>query len=368
MKRWRHWLRIAAVLIVVAIGGGFLFAWSGLYNVGASRGHFAITEWVLAFVMENSVETRAPLVEDPPALDNPDLIRLGAAHFQIECASCHGAPGVAPNPVMQVALPPAPDLLAVDREWSDKQLFWIVQHGIKYTGMPAWPTLQRDDEVWAVVAFLKQLGGLDAVSYRNLIKGGQDDVENRRRVAAENLPDIAESCLGCHGTADSAPISGLVPSLQGQSSDFLAAALTAFRDGSRPSGIMQPMAAALAEDETRRLAEFYAGLRRPERPVNPAPASEPGRTIAVDGIPGSEVPPCLSCHGQDADPSFPRLAGQNKAYLVNQLRLWKKGINTVTPGADIMAPIAQRLHEAEIEAVAAYFAGLDEAPVAETPP
>ena len=49
--------------------GGFLFAWSGLYNVAASRGHWGIVEYALAFVMQNSVETRAMAIE-APALDD----------------------------------------------------------------------------------------------------------------------------------------------------------------------------------------------------------------------------------------------------------------------------------------------------------
>src|SRR5690606_37390737 len=109
------------------------------------------------------------------------------------------------------------------------------------------------------------------------------------------------ACVLCHG-ADDPPISARIPVLQAQSSDYLAAALAAFRAGTRPSGIMQPMAATLSDVEIRQLAEFYAGLRRPERPAS-LPASDLGRTIAVDGLPDKEVPACLSCHSHDADPS-----------------------------------------------------------------
>jgi cytochrome c553 len=368
MKRLRHWLRIAAILVLLGFAGAFLFAWSGLYNVAASRGHFPVTEWLLGFVMENSVESRAPFLEDPPALDDPDLIRLGAAHFQGHCASCHGAPGVGPDPVMQAALPPAPDLGPTDGHWTDKELFWIVRNGIKYTGMPAWPALERDDEVWAVVAFLKRYSALDEGSYRTLLGGRLDDPEIRRRVAAEDFPGVAESCLLCHGTAEAPPISDLVPILQGQSPAYLSNSLVAFRDGTRPSGIMQSMAAALGDVDISRLAEFYAGLRRPEPPAVLPTASALGRTIAVEGVPEREIPPCLACHGRDADPAFPRLAGQNASYLANQLRLWKKGLNARTPAAEIMAPIARRLGDSEIEAVAAYLAGLSADAAEGTPP
>ncbi len=358
MRRWRHWLRIAAILIMLAAGGGFLFAWSGLYNVAASSGHFAITEWLLAFVMQNSAEARAPLVNDPPPLDDPALIRLGAAHFQIECVSCHGAPGIKPSPVMQAALPAAPYLAAIDLKWSDKELFWVVQHGIKYTGMPGWPTLQREDEVWALVAFLKDLGRLDATAYRDLAFNTVAEADAKRRIADGNLPDMAQQCFRCHGSAEAAPISALVPSLNGQSPDYLVAALAAYAEGTRPSGIMQPMAATLGDDDRRKLAEFYAGRPKLAPASTAGSATDLGRTIAVDGIPDKGIPACLSCHGHDADASFPRLAGQSAPYLANQLRLWRKGVNTATPGAEIMAPIAQRLDEAAVDAVAAYFASL----------
>ena len=96
-----------------AIGGmtflGFLFLWSGLYSVAASRGHWAIMEWLLTFAMRNSVKTHALGIEAPP-LDNPDLVTLGAGHFHSGCAFCHGAPGVPISPIAQSMLPPPPDL------------------------------------------------------------------------------------------------------------------------------------------------------------------------------------------------------------------------------------------------------------------
>jgi hypothetical protein len=69
-------------------------------------------------------------------------------------------------------LPSPPDLSTAVRDWRDRELFWIVKHGIKYTGMPAWVAAQRDDEVWAIVAFLRRLPTLDAAGYRELALGG----------------------------------------------------------------------------------------------------------------------------------------------------------------------------------------------------
>jgi mono/diheme cytochrome c family protein len=168
-------LKWIARIVLITFGeillGGFLFAWSGLYSVAASRGHLAITNAILTFGMRNSVKTHAAGIV-PPSLDSNDLITLGAAHFQSGCAHCHGAPGAPINPIAGSMLPSPPNLATSMREWRDRELFWIVKNGIKYTGMSAWVADQRDDEVWAVVAFLKRLPALDAAAYRDLALGG----------------------------------------------------------------------------------------------------------------------------------------------------------------------------------------------------
>src|SRR5690606_37045307 len=87
-RRVRKIVRWSMIIIVGAGIGGFLFAWSGLYNVAASSGHWAIVDLLLRFGMRNSVALRATAIE-VPRLDSPDLIALGAAHFhQIGSASC----------------------------------------------------------------------------------------------------------------------------------------------------------------------------------------------------------------------------------------------------------------------------------------
>ena len=150
---------------------GFLFVWSGIYTVAASRGHWAVTEWLLTFVMRNSVKTHALGIEVPP-LDNADLVTLGAAHFHSGCAYCHGAPGTPISPIARAMLPPPPDLATNMRPWRDRELFWIINNGIKYTGMPAWSVQQRDDEVWALAAFLRRLPTPRRGAYRELALGG----------------------------------------------------------------------------------------------------------------------------------------------------------------------------------------------------
>jgi cytochrome c553 len=358
-RRWRWALYGVLGFALVAPVGAVLVAWSGLYNVAASAGHWRVTDAFLHFGMQNSVRARAPDIQPPP-LDNPDLIRLGAGHFHGFCAYCHGAPGIAINPVSLNQLPPPPDLKERVGQWTDQELFWIVKHGIKYAGMPAWPAQQRDDEVWTLVAFLRHLPGLDEQGYRALALGNLtlEPPTGRELATGDKTADAVEACGRCHGADDRLPTSGLVPRLHGQPVDVLAAALEAYATGKRYSGIMQPVATALHPEARSKLAGYYAGLPAPGAPSEPANhsvLSERGRNLAMNGDPAAQIPACNGCHGPDALPAYPRLAGQNAPYLANQLRLWQRGPRGETPTHAIMAPIARRLSDHQINELVAYY-------------
>src|SRR5690606_2166263 len=104
--------------------------------------------WFIEFALRRSVATHSFSIT-VPALQDPDLIRLGAGHFAGGCAPCHGAPERPRNPIVRQMLPAPPSLSVAAAAWAPEELFWIVQNGLKYTGMPAWTAPARDDEVWA---------------------------------------------------------------------------------------------------------------------------------------------------------------------------------------------------------------------------
>jgi cytochrome c553 len=251
-------------------------------------------------------------------------------------------------------LPAAPDLSESGAHWNDRELFWIVQNGIKYTGMPAWAAVNRHDEIWALIAFLKELPALDALRYRALAIG---DVE-ADAIASQAIA----TCASCHGGSISLPRSRLVPILHGQPAAYLAQALKEYADGTRHSGIMQPIATDLPPGSIDRLARYYAGLRPPQAPDVPAFTHDvgAGERLAREGSLSKAIPPCLSCHGRDALDTYPRLAGQNPRYLAERLRRYRDGEPEATGGAAIMRPIAERLTDQQIRDLSAYFAGARE--------
>jgi cytochrome c553 len=245
------------------------------------------------------------------------------------------------------------------RRWTPRELFWIVKNGLKYTGMPAWVAPHRDDEVWAIVAFLRRLPELDEATYGALARSdlprrldtlsGADDSHTRSAAVA--------SCARCHGDGASAPAGRYVPRLAGQSYEYLKTALRQYAEGVRQSGIMQPIAARLSGDEIRRLSEYYSALPPARTDISSMPPDriERGRSIATAGVPTEGIPPCLACHRQSAREMFPRLAGQHAPYIANQLKLWQRSLRDDSVTGAIMAPIARRLSPRQIEDVAAYF-------------
>lgn len=362
-------LAIAALTLGVMAVGGFLFAWSGIYNIGASDGHWPAVRWFLTFSMRNSVETHSIGI-DAPALDDTKLVLQGAGHYQGACAPCHGAPGVERDRVAEQMLPEPPFLPDHVTDWETDELFWIVKNGLKYTGMPAWAAQGRDDEVWAVVAFLLRLPNMEAGEYQILTRGeavaaAREAEENERLLTLTGpIGTSVAACARCHGFDGTGRANGAFPRLPGQTELYLFEALKSYKSGARPSGFMQPVVAELTESEMRRLAAYYSGqagapFAKPAAPDTDLLAL--GRRIAESGVPAEGIPGCVNCHGPanwPRNPRYPVLAGQFSDYIESQLKLWRSGIRGNTAYARIMEAAAGNLTDEQIRAVAAYYASL----------
>jgi cytochrome c553 len=356
---WKRASRCLAISAgVLAVGAG-LFALSGIYNVAASVPHFAVTERLVGIALRRSVALHSAGIP-PPDLTDPGRIRLGAHHFRNGCAPCHGSPDFTPNPVVRQMYPAAPPLSTAVARWDDAELFWIVKHGIKMTGMPAWPGRDRDAEVWAVTAFLRALPTMEPDEYVALV-GADDgsaipatDPGGGRRTGAE----LTRACAACHGDGDTPPVSPIVPALNGQKAAYLARALAEYRSDRRQSGMMEAVAAALGSDDAMaELALAYAG----RAPLPSDWAADPesvrrGRAIAEDGVGGDELPACRACHSREANGNFPLLDGLSQTYLATQLELFRSGARDETAYGAIMSAIAPRLTAQQIEDVTTYFA------------
>lgn len=339
------WKR-ASILISALIAAGLLFLWSGLLDVRASTGHWRITDLFLHWVMRSSVRTAA-LGTDPPPF-TPGMLPLAAGHYEIGCAGCHGSPAI-PRPSAAVnMLPPPPDLKDVEANWTDGELFEIVRHGVRYTGMPAWPAQQREDEVWAMVAFIRQYPRLSGPAYM--------DLAGFAATQSSNFGQIVETCKGCH-SPDRLDHDSLIPRLEGQSEIYLRDSLQAFADGKRLSGTMKAALSQISPEDRLRLAAHFAegDTRTPPLTQN----SDAGRAISDDSDRRRKIPTCVACHDtNNANAAYPRLAGQPSAYLESQLRLFREGNRGGGPYRDLMSKAAANLSDDDIRALASYYGSL----------
>ncbi len=344
------WARAILSLTGLAVAG-LLFAWSGLFNVAASTGHWAVTDWFLHWTMRNSVRTHAALSAPANPIADQQLVSA-AGHFAAACASCHGAPGRRPSPVMQAETPHAPNLAVNAREWSDRQLFWILDHGVKYTGMPAWPARDRPDEIRRMVAFVRQLPTMDVARYRSLV----EEAAGAGTVGAKGIADgTLAGCTGCHGADGRGRGQPDIPVLGGQHPAYLLASLRSYATGRRHSAVMGNAAAALRPEEMQALADHFAAM--PGIGATTPAGSAAARAIVERGLPEKQLPACASCHAPGKP--WPVLAGQRASYIAQRLMQWRgeKEVVDARKSHATMPVIARRIPEDMIGPVAAYLAG-----------
>ena len=158
-------------LLFVVLGFGFIY--SGYYPMGADVPHNQATYWLLETMRERSIARAADEIQVPD-LSSPAMLLAGGADYNDMCSACHLKPEVLQND-MSIGLYPAPPNLAlspnepvdgVDPDQAARRNYWIIKHGIKASGMPAWGPTHDDDRIWAMVAFLQKLPELTPDQYQ----------------------------------------------------------------------------------------------------------------------------------------------------------------------------------------------------------
>jgi mono/diheme cytochrome c family protein len=160
-------LKVLVVFLLLAMAGGAAFIWSGIYNIAANDPHWEITFELLEVVRDRSIANHSKGIAAPP-LEDPKLRKAGFREFDEMCRQCHGAPGLSGSSFAMGMYPSPPNLASASlhEELKDAELFWIVRNGLKMTGMPSFGATHDDDELWAVVAFVKHLYEMKPADYK----------------------------------------------------------------------------------------------------------------------------------------------------------------------------------------------------------
>lgn len=171
MKPFFVVLFLSLALLVGSLG----FVYSGLYPIGADTRHSQVVYWLLETLRKRSVARASQDIVVPP-LDDPNLLLQGGPDYNEMCSGCHLKPGKLKSD-MSIGLYPTPPNLtspaATDGHEDHAhdnaaETFWIIKHGIKASGMPAWGPTHDDQRIWAMVAFINRLPDLNAAQYQIL--------------------------------------------------------------------------------------------------------------------------------------------------------------------------------------------------------
>lgn len=361
----RRFLIDVAIMGIIAFLGAAAVVGFGLYNVSAHLGHLPGVSWVLHTTFRQSVQLRAPEESEVPDLSQPGLIELGAGHYESACAFCHGVPGEAQSETVRSMVPHPPPVRAAIEHWEPQHLFWIVENGVKMTGMPGWPTEKRSDDVWAVVAFLMATPDMSAQDYWQALGRERPDIPS------DGPSQLVAECGICHGDDGLARGNPVIPRLDILSEEYIAETLDAYRSGARHSGIMQQAASTLEDEEIAFLADHFANADAGSGETGGGEPPDPdliatGEALAKGGAldPTDETPACTACHGpwpEAVSGDFPSLIGQRRHYVETQLVLWQQEKRGGTEKADMMHKVIEGMDEADMAALAAYYSSLSPA-------
>lgn len=150
------------VLLALVLVATIVIA-SGAYNVAADEEHTAFSAWLLETARERSIAARKDDLTFPNLRD-AERIRRGAGNYDAMCVSCHLAPGVGSTELSRGLYPTPPDLTKVIQT-DPARAFWIIKHGLKATGMPAWGKSIEDAYIWDLVAFIQKLPEMSPQHY-----------------------------------------------------------------------------------------------------------------------------------------------------------------------------------------------------------
>jgi mono/diheme cytochrome c family protein len=186
------------VVIVVLIGGGFAFVYSGVYDVAAVHPDNPLVARVIHLTSDRSVAARLDAIAVPAGFDAPEKVAAGAKLFGATCVVCHGGPGLQQTDISKGLNPTPPNLLRAGRHSEPNEAFWFISNGVKMTGMPGFSKSLSDDEIWSLVAFLGSASGISAADFAT--KTGISSTPDRgpRRWRGHN--NSSSSGNGCSGT------------------------------------------------------------------------------------------------------------------------------------------------------------------------
>jgi mono/diheme cytochrome c family protein len=144
----------AVLTLALLLLSGLAVTMLGLLPVSADGAHSRLEGRIMPTVLHAAIVRHTSGETNPVAL-NEDNLKAGVDTYKAMCARCHSTPEGKPSIYGQSFYPPAPQLSKEMSQYTDSQLFWVIKHGIRNTGMPAWGSMLSDEEIWQLVSLLR---------------------------------------------------------------------------------------------------------------------------------------------------------------------------------------------------------------------
>jgi mono/diheme cytochrome c family protein len=152
--------RVIALIVLVAVVAAGIAAYSIVSRGLSAHAEPSRIETVVARAMRHWATPAAMRDRANPVQPSPAVLDGALEHFADHCATCHANNGSGDTPIGRNLYPRAPDMrAAATQSLTDGELFSIIEHGVRLTGMPAWSTGTPDGEreSWALVHFIRYL-------------------------------------------------------------------------------------------------------------------------------------------------------------------------------------------------------------------
>jgi mono/diheme cytochrome c family protein len=189
-----HWVRQKILLPIAALTISF----SGCTaNKKPSRVESTLANMAKDVVIPIEAENKKN-----PLLVSEQTVKEGRELYLQSCAICHGTDGHSRTNLGRGMYPPAMDLTSPHvQHWSDAELFWIIQNGVRLTGMPSWKSSISETDTWKLARFIHNMPRLNAMpaspttgmkTEANTENAQEDLVKDGKTVYRQ------EGCFMCH--------------------------------------------------------------------------------------------------------------------------------------------------------------------------
>lgn len=149
---------VVVTLVVLALGG-FLVMWFGLFPAGADTGYFPMEKYLANHAVNAEIRREMPQPPYPYGPPTDETLAVGAKLYMQNCAVCHGSGDKpAAEPMLakgQYVKPPLLSKHGVDDD-PEGETYWKIEHGYRFTGMPAFKGMLTEEQIWQITYFLKR--------------------------------------------------------------------------------------------------------------------------------------------------------------------------------------------------------------------